>query len=164
MQALTNQPITVFGEGQQTRSFCYVDDLVEGFCRFMATPPEVVGPINLGNPTEFTMIELATQVIEMTNSKSKIVHLPLPQDDPKQRKPDITEAKAQLGWEPKVPLKDGLEKTIAYFPSTCFLRPARAQGRCGQVAGLAARRAEQDLSRNPHGQGRRLHVLGRDVR
>jgi UDP-glucuronate decarboxylase len=115
VQALTNKPITVFGEGQQTRSFCYVDDLIEGFCRLMATPAEVSGPINIGNPTEFTMNELATQVIEMTNSKSEIVHRPLPQDDPQQRRPDITQAKEVLGWEPRVPLKQGLEKTIAYF-------------------------------------------------
>ena len=115
VQALTNQPITIFGEGQQTRSFCYVDDLIEGFLRLMATGPEVTGPINLGNPGEFTIGELATKVIELTNSKSKIVNLPLPQDDPRQRRPDISKAKAILDWEPRVALEEGLKRTIAYF-------------------------------------------------
>ena len=115
VQALTNRPITIFGDGRQTRSFCFVDDLIEGIVRLMATPPEVTGPINLGNPTEFTMAELAQQVVELTNSRSEIVHLPLPQDDPKQRRPDISKAKELLDWEPRVPLADGLRKTIAYF-------------------------------------------------
>jgi UDP-glucuronate decarboxylase len=115
VQALTNQPITIFGEGQQTRSFCYVDDLIEGFLRLMATGPEVSGPINLGNPGEFTIGELATKVIELTNSKSKIVNLPLPQDDPQQRKPDISKARATLDWEPRIALEEGLRRTIAYF-------------------------------------------------
>jgi UDP-glucuronate decarboxylase len=115
VQALTNQPITIFGEGQQTRSFCYVDDLIDGFVRLMSSPKEVSGPINLGNPGEFTIGELAAKVVEMTNSSSKIINLPLPEDDPKQRRPDITKAKAVLGWEPRVQLEEGLKKTIAYF-------------------------------------------------
>ena len=115
VQALTNQPITIFGEGQQTRSFCYVSDLVEAFVRLMNTGPEVTGPINLGNPGEFTIAELANRVVEMTGSKSQIINLPLPQDDPKQRRPNITKANEVLGWEPVVQLEEGLTKTIAYF-------------------------------------------------
>lgn len=115
MQALKNEDITIFGDGQQTRSFCYCDDLVEAFIRLMDTPDEVTGPINTGNPGEFSMLELAQAVIELTGTKSKIVHKPLPQDDPKQRQPDITLAKKHLDWEPKVALRDGLIPTIAYF-------------------------------------------------
>jgi UDP-glucuronate decarboxylase len=115
VQALMGRDITVYGEGQQTRSFCYVDDLIDGFVRLMNTGDDVTGPINVGNPGEFTMLELANMVIELTGSKSKIVHLPLPSDDPKQRRPDITLAQEKLGWEPKVPLKAGLVKTIDYF-------------------------------------------------
>ncbi len=115
VQALTNQPITIFGEGRQTRSFCYVDDLIEGFVRLMGTDNSVTGPINLGNPVEFTISELATKVIELTNSKSTIINQPLPQDDPQQRKPDISKAKAQLGWEPNIDLAEGLVRTIKYF-------------------------------------------------
>ncbi len=118
IQALTNQPITVYGEGQQTRSFCYVDDLVEGMIRLMDdTPDDFTGPVNVGNPGEFTILELAEQVIKMTGSKSKIINKPLPSDDPTQRKPDITLAKDKLGWEPNVPLEMGLKKTIEYFES-----------------------------------------------
>ncbi|HYD69458.1 UDP-glucuronic acid decarboxylase family protein [Azospirillum sp.] len=117
MQALKGEPITIYGEGQQTRAFCYVDDLIEGFVRFMGTPEQHTGPLNLGNPGEFTMLELAEKVIRLTGTSSKIVHKPLPQDDPKQRRPDIAKAKSLLGWEPKVPLDDGLERTIAYFRS-----------------------------------------------
>lgn len=117
MQALRGEPITIYGEGQQTRSFCYVDDLIEGFLRFMNTPEEHTGPLNLGNPGEFTMLELAEKVIRMTGTSSKIIHKPLPQDDPKQRRPDITKAKALLDWEPTVPLDEGLARTIAYFRS-----------------------------------------------
>ena len=117
MQALRGEPITVYGEGQQTRSFCYVDDLIEGFLRFMNTPEEHTGPLNLGNPGEFTMLELAEKVIRMTGTSSKIIHKPLPQDDPKQRRPNITKAKALLDWEPTVPLDEGLARTIAYFRS-----------------------------------------------
>ena len=115
MQALLNRPITLYGDGQQTRSFCYVSDLVDGLMRLMNTEPKVTGPINLGNPGEFTIRELAEMVIELTGSKSKLVRKPLPQDDPKQRQPDIAKAKKALGWQPKVKLRDGLQKTIPYF-------------------------------------------------
>jgi len=115
VQALGNQPITVFGDGNQTRSFCYVDDLVDALMRLMKTPSGVTGPINVGNPTECTMLELAERVIETTNSASKIVFRPLPTDDPQRRRPDISRAREQLGWEPRVPLQEGLERTVAYF-------------------------------------------------
>jgi len=115
MQALKDEDITIYGDGQQTRSFCYASDLIEGWIRLMATGDDVTGPINLGNPGEFTMIELAENVIELTGSKSKLVFEPLPADDPKQRKPDITLAREKLGWEPTVPLREGLKKTIGYF-------------------------------------------------
>ena len=117
VQALRGQDITIFGSGEQTRSFCYVSDLLDGFVRLMDTPDEVTGPINIGNPVEFTMLELATLVIELTGSRSKIVHLPLPADDPRQRRPDISQARGTLGWEPRIQLCEGLEKTIAYFDS-----------------------------------------------
>lgn len=116
IQALQNQDITIFGDGMQTRSFMYVDDLIEGFIRMMNTSDNVTGPINLGNPVEFTMIELAEKIIALTKSKSKLIHKPLPQDDPTQRKPDITQAQNTLnGWNPKVKLEDGLVPTIEYF-------------------------------------------------
>jgi UDP-glucuronate decarboxylase len=115
MQALRGDAITMYGDGGQTRSFCYVDDLIEGFIRLMDSPDEVTGPINLGNPVEFTIRQLADQVIALTGSKSKMEFRPLPADDPKQRQPDITRARDALGWEPKVPLEEGLKKTIAYF-------------------------------------------------
>lgn len=115
VQALRGEPITIFGEGSQTRSFCYVDDLVEGFIRLMATGPEITGPINLGNPGEFTIRELAEKVIEMTGAKSKLEFLDLPSDDPKQRQPDISKAREILDWEPTVQLEEGLRKTIDYF-------------------------------------------------
>ena len=115
VQALQGQPLTVYGEGAQTRSFCYVDDLINGFIASMATPDEFTGPVNLGNPGEFTILELAKLVIEYTGSKSKIDYRPLPSDDPRQRKPDITLAKKMLNWEPTVKLADGLKKTIEYF-------------------------------------------------
>ena len=115
MQALLGRNITIYGEGLQTRSFCYVDDLVAGFIALMDSPAGVTGPINLGNPGEFTMIELAKLVIELTGSKSKLEHQPLPPDDPRQRRPDITLAKEKLGWEPKVPLREGLTRAIPYF-------------------------------------------------
>ena len=114
VQALKGEDITIYGDGSQTRSFCYVDDLVEGFLRLMAQN-ETVGPMNIGNPGEFTIRQLAEMAIEMTGSKSKLIYLPLPQDDPKQRQPDITLAKKVLNWEPTVPLQQGLGKTIAYF-------------------------------------------------
>ncbi|HYZ48497.1 MAG TPA: UDP-glucuronic acid decarboxylase family protein [Sphingomonas sp.] len=115
VQALTGQDITVFGEGQQTRSFCYVDDLIEGFVRLMDTPRAVVGPVNLGNPGEFTILELAEKVIALTGTRSKIVYRPLPLDDPRQRRPDIAYAKQVLGWSPTVSLDQGLRRTIPYF-------------------------------------------------
>ncbi len=115
MQALKGEDITIYGDGLQTRSFCYVSDLIEGWIRLMATPDDVTGPINIGNPVEFTMIDLAENVIELTGSKSKFIFEPLPADDPKQRKPDISLAKDKLGWEPTVPLREGLVKTISYF-------------------------------------------------
>jgi len=115
LQALKDQDITVYGEGKQTRSFCYVDDLVEGLIAMMNNKLNFMGPVNLGNPGEFTMIELAHKVIEMINSNSKLKFCPLPSDDPKQRKPDISLAKQMLGWSPKVNLNDGLEKTIGYY-------------------------------------------------
>ena len=115
VQALTGRPITIYGDGQQTRSFCYVDDLLDGLIRLMATPDDVTGPINIGNPGEFTMIELAEKVIALTNSKSPLVREALPQDDPRQRRPDITRAGAVMDWRPTVALEAGLVKTIAYF-------------------------------------------------
>lgn len=115
VQALKNIDITIYGDGQQTRSFCYVDDLLEGMVRFMKTSSDITGPINIGNPNELTILELAKKVIELTNSKSKITFKPLPKDDPLQRKPDITLAKDQLNWIPKVQLEEGLLKTIEYF-------------------------------------------------
>jgi len=115
VQALKGNPITIYGDGQQSRSFCYVDDLLDGMMRFMESPDGVTGPINMGNPKEFTMLELAETVIRLTHSSSKLVFEPLPQDDPRQRQPDISLARSQLGWEPKVSLEDGLKETIAYF-------------------------------------------------
>ncbi|MBP2291431.1 UDP-glucuronic acid decarboxylase family protein [Azospirillum rugosum] len=115
VQALRNEPVTIYGEGTQTRSFCYVDDLIEGFVRLMSAEDDVTGPINFGNPGEFTVLELAELVIEMTGSKSRITFKALPQDDPLQRKPDIAQAREKLGWHPTIPLAEGLEKTIAYF-------------------------------------------------
>src|SRR5579864_7189501 len=115
VQALKGEPITIYGEGTQTRAFCYVDDLIEGFIRLMAAPDDVTGPINLGNPVETTVRELAQKIIALTGSSSKIVHKPLPVDDPVQRCPDISRARDLLDWEPHVPLDTGLERTIAYF-------------------------------------------------
>jgi len=115
VQALRGEPITVYGDGSQTRAFCYVDDLIEGFIRLMDAPDTVTGPINLGNPVEFTIGELARKIIDLTGSSSKIVYKPLPVDDPTQRCPDITLARKLLGWEPKVPLETGLLRTIEYF-------------------------------------------------
>ena len=115
VQALRGQDLTIYGDGSQTRSFCYVDDLVEGFIRFMGTSDDVTGPINLGNPGEFTVAELAEKVLAKIGGASKIVRLPLPADDPKVRQPDITKAREVLGWEPKVDLDEGLDKAIAYF-------------------------------------------------
>jgi len=115
VQALKGQDITIYGEGTQTRSFCYVDDLIEGFVRLMDSPDDVTGPINIGNPVEFTIKQLAERVIDLTGAKSKLVQRPLPADDPLQRKPNIEKARKILGWEPKIQLDAGLKKTIAYF-------------------------------------------------
>ena len=115
VQALKGEPISIFGKGTQTRSFCYVDDLIDGMVRLMNSPQGVTGPINIGNPVEFTMLELAETVLRLTGSKSKIAFKPLPSDDPKQRQPNITKAQDLLGWQPKTPLEDGLKPTIAYF-------------------------------------------------
>ncbi len=130
VQALTGRDITVFGKGLQTRSFCYVDDLIDGFLKLMATDDGVTGPINLGNPAEFTIIDLANKIIDMTGSGSKVVHLPLPSDDPQQRRPDISKAKALLNWEPKVSLNDGLIRTIAYFEQLL------SSGRAREIAAI----------------------------
>lgn len=132
VQALTGKDITVFGVGQQTRSFCYVDDLIEGVVRLMASPDDTTGPINIGNPVEFTMLQLAEQIIGLTGSSSRIVHRPLPQDDPKQRRPDISRAQELLDWQPKVELREGLSKTIDYFDG--LLRTDRVR----QIIGLSA--------------------------
>lgn len=117
VQALKGEDITIYGDGKQTRSFCYVDDLIEGMIRMMNSKSGFTGPVNIGNPGEFTMLQLANLIIELTGSKSKIVYEPLPQDDPMQRKPDIELAKQKLGWEPTIPLEEGLKKTIMYFKS-----------------------------------------------
>jgi UDP-glucuronate decarboxylase len=117
VQALKGESITIYGDGSQTRSFCYVDDLVEGLLRFMKTPDNVTGPLNLGNPHECTILELAERIVELTHSRSSIVRMPLPTDDPRQRRPDISKAEAALGWRPDVSLDVGLPKTIAYFDS-----------------------------------------------
>jgi UDP-glucuronate decarboxylase len=115
MQALRGEDITIYGDGQQTRSFCYVDDLIEAMSRMMDTPADFIGPVNIGNPSEFTMLELAEKVLAITGGKSRLSFKPLPEDDPKQRQPDIRLAKSSLGWEPKVALEDGLRETVAYF-------------------------------------------------
>ena len=123
VQALSNQPITIYGNGTQTRSFCYVDDLIEVAIRLMNSKES--GPMNIGNPTEFTILDLANRVIQLTGSSSKVIHKPLPSDDPKQRRPDISEARAKLQWEPSITLESGLKSTIAYFEK-CLQRPSEA--------------------------------------
>lgn len=115
VQALQNEPITIYGDGSQSRSFCYVDDLIEAFVRLMDTADDFTGPVNMGNPNEFSIIELAEKVIDLTGSKSKLINKPLPKDDPTQRQPDISLAKEKLGWEPKIELEEGLKNTIVYF-------------------------------------------------
>ncbi len=131
VQALRGKDITIYGDGSQTRSFCYVDDLIEGLLRLMNTADDFTGPVNLGNPGEFTMLELAQQVIALTGSKSQIVYRPLPQDDPVRRCPDITLAKQQLDWAPTIPLAQGLAKTIDFFPDDLLM--PRDQDRCRRV-------------------------------
>ncbi|WP_238230648.1 UDP-glucuronic acid decarboxylase family protein [Methylobacterium hispanicum] len=126
VQALRGEPITLYGEGTQTRSFCYVDDLVEGLIRMMETGPAVTGPVNLGNPGEFTIRELADLVRELTGSTSEIVHRPLPPDDPRQRRPDIAQAEELLGWAPTIPLREGLARTIDYFRTVLSHKPVGA--------------------------------------
>jgi UDP-glucuronate decarboxylase len=121
VQALTNQDITIYGDGTQTRSFCFVDDLIDGMVRMMGNESDFVGPVNIGNPVEFTMLDLARTIVRLVGSSSRIVHRPLPNDDPRQRRPDITLAQEKLDWTPRVPLEAGLRKTIAYFQGT--LRP-----------------------------------------
>jgi UDP-glucuronate decarboxylase len=117
MQALRGEDLTIYGDGQQTRSFCYASDLISGFVKLMESNAEIRGPINMGNPNEFTMLELAEKVLSLTKSKSGLIFKPLPQDDPKQRRPDISQAKSVLGWEPKIQLEEGLVQTISYFKS-----------------------------------------------
>ena len=118
VQALRGEDITIYGNGEQTRSFCYVDDLIEAMLRMMQTPANITGPVNIGNPVEVTMLELAERIISLTQSASKLCYKPLPQDDPKQRRPDISFAKSALDWQPKVALEDGLKTTIDYFRRT----------------------------------------------
>ncbi len=146
IQALRNEDITVYGEGNQTRSFCYVDDLVDGLIRLMGTPDDVTGPVNLGNPNEFTIRQLAESVIALTGSSSKIVYRPLPEDDPKQRCPDISLAKKLLAWEPRVQLQDGLMKTIEYFDqadsSECNEGERQRRKSCGVIAVVPAAAAD----------------------
>jgi UDP-glucuronate decarboxylase len=125
VQALLGRNITIYGDGSQTRSFCYVDDLIDGFIRFMATSNDVTGPVNIGNPDEFSILELASAVISLTGSSSRIIHKPLPQDDPRQRRPDISKAKQLLSWTPRVKLNEGLVQTIAYFEQLLTERKLR---------------------------------------
>jgi len=125
VQALLGKDITIYGDGSQTRSFCYVDDMIDGFVRLMATGDSVIGPVNIGNPTEFSILELASMVIELIGARSKIVHRALPEDDPKQRRPDISRAQKILSWAPRTPLKEGLIQTIAYFEKLLSERKTR---------------------------------------
>ena len=115
IQSLKGEPITIYGDGSQTRSFCYVDDLIEAMLRFMRTDDDITGPINIGNPSEFSILELAQKTIELTGSRSELIFQPLPQDDPIQRRPDISKATQLLDWNPRIELDEGLEKTISYF-------------------------------------------------
>jgi UDP-glucuronate decarboxylase len=141
VQSLKGLPITLYGDGSQTRSFCFVDDMIEGFVRLMDSPAEVTGPINLGNPGEFSIRELAEIVVELTGSRSKIAYLPLPADDPKQRQPDITRARTALAWEPYTELREGLAATISYFEallSARFDTDAERADESGWTRGAAA--------------------------
>src|SRR5215831_2386689 len=134
IQALLGSDLTVYGDGTQTRSFCYVDDLIDGLMRLMGTKDQVTGPINIGNPTEFSMLELAKMVIEMTGSRSRIVHRPLPENDPRQRRPDISRAQELLSWKPRTPLNEGLKRTIAYFEKLLSEKGVRAALAADQTA------------------------------
>ena len=129
VQALRGDPLTIYGDGSQTRSFCYVDDLIEGMLRMMESPAEFVGPVNLGNPSEFTMLQLAEMVVRLTGSSSRIDFHPLPQDDPRQRQPDISLARRILGWEPNVSLDNGLEQVVTYFSNRSLKHPLGQSGR-----------------------------------
>jgi UDP-glucuronate decarboxylase len=133
VQALQGRPITVYGDGAQTRSFCYVDDLIEGFLRLMATDSSVTGPVNLGNPTEFTIRQLADVIRDVVGSAVPIIELPLPKDDPRQRKPDITQARKLIDWEPAIQLRQGIEATVAYFDQLLSSKPDRSQPELRQV-------------------------------
>ena len=140
VQALAGRPLTIYGDGSQTRSFCHVDDMVEGLVRMMASADEVTGPVNLGNPREFTVRQLAEQLVEMTGSASPLRFLPLPADDPRQRRPDISKARELLGWQPKIELREGLERTIDYFERAMRAagRPTRAHRPSSAGVALAA--------------------------
>jgi len=130
IQALLGRDVTIYGDGSQTRSFCYVDDLIDGLVRLMNSPDSVIGPIKIGNPVEFSMLALAKVIVDMSHSRSRIVHRPLPQDDPQQRQPDISKAQDLLGWEPSTELREGLRKTIAYFEG--LLRDPHTKGLLGE--------------------------------
>jgi dTDP-D-glucose 4,6-dehydratase len=168
IQALRDDPITIYGDGSQTRSFCYVDDLIEGFLRLMHSRDELQGPVNLGNPAEFSILELAEKVIDITGSKSRLEFRPLPSDDPRQRQPDIALARAELGWQPKVQLEEGLEKTIDYFD-----RLLKSSARVSKVdfarfdrrqhAGDRRRAERQDYKLVGDGKDRRTGVRDRRV-
>ncbi|MBV9064787.1 MAG: SDR family oxidoreductase [Methylobacteriaceae bacterium] len=140
VQALKGEDITIYGDGSQTRAFCYVDDLVEAMLRMMATAPEITGPVNIGNPGEFSIRELAALVIELTGTKSKLVSKPLPQDDPKQRRPDISLAKKVLDWEPKIELRQGLAKTIEYFDTFLSEEGSKSKSKPRSGSAISARR------------------------
>jgi UDP-glucuronate decarboxylase len=153
VQALRGEPITVYGEGLQTRSFCFVDDLVDGLQRFMDAEPGLPGPVNIGNPMEFTVRELATMVIRLTGSSSKLSFAPLPSDDPLQRKPDISLANRVLGWQPRVQLEEGLHRTIAYFDTLLSSEQAGAQGACGARSPRTPRGQRNGQSPRPQAAG-----------
>jgi UDP-glucuronate decarboxylase len=150
MQALKNEPITIYGDGKQTRSFCYVDDLIDAFLLLMDSADDFTGPVNLGNPGEFTILELAELIIALTGSRSKLVFLPLPSDDSMQRRPDIRLAKETLGWEPRVPLRQGLQSTIDYFDALMRAQPVKGTAaRVVEPIQMEWRRLEQAPDREP---------------
>ena len=154
MQALRDEPITIYGDGSQTRSFGYVDDLVDGIMRLMASDDSFLGPVNLGNPNEMTVRELAEKVVDITGSRSRLIFKPLPVDDPKQRQPDITFARQKLNWTPKIPLSDGLERTVAYFNPSWPVRLSAASGSSNRPGSRKARPSSRKptYSRNVRGQ------------